>query len=57
MTLPVITSVILILYCLMTPLMSLVGGGDQDMLIELELTEDSPTFCGEVLGAEQKQEL
>ncbi len=41
----------------MTPLMSLVGGGDQDMLIELELTEDSPTFCGEVLGAEQKQEI
>ena len=54
MILPVITSVMLIRYCVITPLMSVVGGGDQVSLIEVELTGDSTTFCGGLVGAGKK---
>ena len=51
MTRPVTTSVMLIRYSAITPLMSLAGGGAQDSEMEVELTGDSRTFCGGLVGA------
>ena len=49
--LPVITSVIMMRYSDITPLMSLEGGGDQVISMEVELTEESWTLCGGLDGA------
>ena len=49
--LPVSTSVMLILYSRMTPLLSDAGGGDQEIIIVSELVLDPVRFWGELLGA------
>ena len=51
MTLPVMTSVMLILYCVMTPFWPPAGGGDHEMLMDEELIGASLTFCGGLEGA------
>ena len=51
-TVPVSTSVTLILYSLIIPLMSVDGGGDQEREIALEFKVVPVRFCGEALGAE-----
>ena len=50
-TLPVTTSVMMILYSVMTPLMSLAGGFDHVRLMEVELTGDICTLWGGLEGA------
>ena len=52
MTLPVMTSVIVIRYSVMTPLISFIGGGAHDSETEVELAGRSVTFWGELDGAE-----
>ncbi len=52
MTLPVMTSVMVIRYSVMTPLMSSVGGEAQDSEKEVELAGASTTFWGGLDGAE-----
>ena len=56
MSLPVMTSVMLILYCVMTPFRSPAGGGDHEMLMDEELIGASLTFCGGLVGAGEKFE-
>ena len=51
MTLPVMTSVMLILYCMMTPFRSPTGGGDHEMPMDEELVAESLTLCGGLVGA------
>lgn len=43
-SLPVITSVMMMWYSVMTPLMSLGGGGDHVRLMEVEVTTESRTL-------------
>ena len=50
-TSPVSTSVMLTLYCLIMPFWSSVGGGSQDILIEVELVAVRLTSSGGPLGA------
>lgn len=50
-TLLVMTSVMRMWYSLITPLMSLEGGGDHVRLIEVELTGRTWTLCGGLEGA------
>jgi len=50
-TVPVSTSVTLILYSLIIPLVSVDGGGDQERKIALEFKLVPVRFCGEALGA------
>ena len=50
-TLPVMTSVMVIRYSLMTPLTSLNGGGVHDSVMEVELAGVSTTFRGGLDGA------
>ena len=50
-TLPVSISVMLIRYSRITPLVSDVGGGDQDRVIVSELILVPVRFWGELLGA------
>ena len=45
-TLPVMTSVIIMRYSVMTPLMSFDGGGNHVRLMEVELTGESWTLWG-----------
>ncbi len=51
MTLPVITSVMVILYSVMIPFWVLAGGGDQESPMDVELTGERTTFWGGLLGA------
>ncbi len=44
MTLPVITSVKVILYSVITPFWVLAGGGDQESLMDMELTGERTKF-------------
>ena len=57
MTLPVMTSVMVIRYSVMTPLISLTGGGAHDSEMEVELAGASVTFCGELDGAGKQSVL
>ena len=50
-TLLVITSVIVIRYSTMTPLISLATGGFHDRVMEVELAGVSTTFRGGLVGA------
>ena len=54
-TRPVATSVMLIRYSTMTPLMSAAGGGAQVRDMEVELTGASTTLRGGLVGAEGKK--
>ena len=51
MILPVLTSVTMIWYNVMTPLVSFIGGGAHDSDIEVELTGATATCCGGLDGA------
>lgn len=55
MTLPVMTSVIVIRYSVMTPFMSPEGGAPHDSPIDVELTGDSTMFWGGLVGAEKEK--
>ena len=51
---PVMTSVMVMRYSLIIPLMSAVGGGFHDKEMEVELTGANMTFWGGLDGAERK---
>ena len=51
MTLPVMTSVMVMRYSVMTPLTSLLGGGPHDRPMDVELAGVSTMFWGGAVGA------
>ena len=55
MTLPVITSVMVMRYSVTTPFTSLAGGGPHDSPMDVELAGVSTIFWGGAVGAEMRQ--
>ena len=51
---PVSTSVMMILYSLMTPFCSLAGGGFQDKKTDLDVEATPVWFCGGLVGTVEK---
>lgn len=55
MTLPVMTSVMVMRYSVMTPLMSPANGGAHNSPMDVELTGESTMFWGGLEGAEKSK--